>query len=164
MSKKLSKYELLANERYRLLIAQLSQGQSQEEVAAQLGTSQEQVSRIGKGERFANLKAIARAVECLSISPTFFFLARGSGMPPLNYSDFVGPHKIPPRGGYAAMLKFLDDRDDITAEEREAIERQRWDGEPTADTYMLFLQALRTLKRGDTVVRKRSHSQEGNRR
>ncbi len=161
MPKALSKYELIANERYRLLIAQLGEGgRAQEEVAADLGTIQAQVSRIAKGERFANLKAIARAVEVLHLHPSFFFLIRGEGMQPLRYTDFVGPHKIPPRGGYAAMIEFLESEDaaDITDEERGAIERQRWDGEPTRVTYALFLSALRSLKRGETAVRKRKQT------
>lgn len=152
--------DLTAGKRYQALVQQLlnEPGATQTSVAKQLGCGQPHISRVLNDARGIGVDAIELAVRNLKIHSVFFFIDLPADSEPPNYLDYAGPRKIPPSGGYAAMADFLEnDPLDMkpTTEEREAIERMRWDGEPTLQTYVYFLQALRSVRKESTAVRAR---------
>lgn len=134
-------------ERFQNLVSQLLQeGRTQKEVGKLLGVRQHSVSRLLNGERGAGIDLVELAVRKLKIDPRFFF-ATFEGVP--RYRDFVGPHKLP-QMGHAAFFRFLRIADemgiDLSSREKDALERQDWDGEPTPESYQLLLQAVRTVR------------------
>ena len=76
-----------------------------------------------------------------------------------HYSECLRARTMLPPGGYATMRDFLRlaeaSGDTITPQELHALETQEWPGEPTVQTYVMFLQCLRTLKPSDTAVIRR---------
>lgn len=150
-----------ATERYQLLVQQLiaeDPDRSQAEIGELLGVDQTHVSRLASGKRKAGIDVIELAIRGkLRISPAFFF-AKLPTEP--HYRDFQGAHKLPPSMGYPALYRFLKMAEDggisLTAREKALLTDQEWDGDPSAETYMLMLQALRTIRAPeDTVVRLR---------
>jgi predicted XRE-type DNA-binding protein len=146
-------------ERYRLLVHQLlaDHGDDQREVARILGIKQPSVSRLKDGKRKAGIDAVELAVRRLKLAPQFFFAP--TPVEP-HYRDFQGLRKIPPKMGYPALWKFFKMAEEggmlLTQHERAILTQQEWDGDPVPETYMLMLQAIRSVEvPEDTVVRLR---------
>lgn len=156
--------EMRATARYQLLVQQLlaENDDDQGAVAKILEVKQPHVSRLKDGKRKASISAIELAVRKLKISPAFFF---GPTPTEPHYRDFQGIRKLPPKMGYPALYRFFKMTEDgdipITSREKAVLTDQEWDGDPTAQTYMLMLQALRTVQvPEDTVVRLRKPPQK----
>lgn len=157
---------LRAVSRYRELLRQLiAEGLSQQEVAERIGYgTQGSISRIVGGTREISVDQLELAVRRLGLNPQFFF-GPGEG---LRYRDFSGVRKVPDMG-YPAFFRFLKMADEsgmeLSLTERNALQRQDFDGDPTPETYFLLLQALRTLRMPEeTQVRQRPEPPPARRR
>jgi hypothetical protein len=127
----------------------------QGEVARLLGIKQPTVSRLKDGKRNAGIDAVELAIRKRHILPQFFF---GEAPTEPHYREFQGLRKMPPKMGYPAYWKFLKMAEDggmtLTTREKAVLSDQDWDGDPTPETYLLLLQAIRTVRvPEDSVVR-----------
>jgi hypothetical protein len=147
-----------ATTRYQLLIQQLlaENENDQAAIARILGLTQPHVSRLKDGKRKAGIDAIELAIRKLRIAPAFFFAPMPTEP---HYRDFKGIRKLAPPMGYPALYRFLKMAEDggisITQREKTALGEQEWDGDPTPESYMLLLQALRTVQMPETTVVRR---------
>jgi hypothetical protein len=131
-------------------------------VAEYLYVRQAFVSKLKSGEREAGISSIEVAIRKRGISPAFFF--RQMARDP-HYSDWQGPHRIPPNMGYPAFQTFLklaaESGLNVTDAERKALQEQEWPGYPTVQSYLMMLQAVRALEFTETTeVRPRSQPDE----
>lgn len=113
-------------------------------IAKRLGIKQPYLSKVWNRKIRPGLDEVELAIRRLSISPAFFF---ASFPTPPHYKDFRGVSRLP-NMSYPALRRFLEAAEQSlkpTEEERIWLERQEWEGEPSEATYMLFLQALRTV-------------------
>lgn len=155
-----SQQQLRSTKRFRLLLQQLiaeDPEASQQKLAEDLGISQGHLSKLAHGKRNAGIDLIELSIRKLKISPLFFF---GNADKDPHYRDYKGIRKLAPTMGHPALYRFLKLAEDggipITSREKSLLTEQEWDGDPTTESYMLLLQAFRSVKvPEDTLVRLR---------
>lgn len=153
-----------AKKRFQLFLRQLlEEGRSQDDVARMLGLSQASVCRIAAEQRGPTLDSVEHAIRTLKISPDFFFAAMPTHP---HYRDYQGARKIPDPMAYAALARFLKNAEEmglkLTDADRFNLANQEFDGDPTPETYMLLLQALRSVRMPErTEVRPTAYAQLG---